>query len=316
LISPGKVSRDYIAGKRQRYSNPFRFYLTVSILFFLIIGLTTTKNKYENLAKISNEDISKVIRKDSVSTLDESKKDIKITQEKIDSIVKNLDDKLKESIIPIPESARKKILAEVEKQARDSTEVQEIDNNLNFDFAGYTKLSDFADYVRKHPDSKVDVGLDSLSYEKNFTNRFLFTKTKSLYSLTKNQESKDQFFSKVLSYGSIAIFIFLPLFTLFLKFFYIRRKYTYIDHLIFVFHSQTVFFMLFTIFLLLKLGSLNPKIWVFLVLFLLYLIIAMKKFYGQGYLKTILKFLLLNLSYIIVGGIGVTFLFIISFVLF
>lgn len=316
MISPGKVSRDYIAGKRQRYSNPFRFYLTVSILFFLIIGLTTTKNKYENLAKISNEDISKVIRKDSVSTLDESKKDIKITQEKIDSIVKNLDDKLKESIIPIPESARKKILAEVEKQARDSTEVQEIDNNLNFDFAGYTKLSDFADYVRKHPDSKVDVGLDSLSYEKNFTNRFLFTKTKSLYSLTKNQESKDQFFSKVLSYGSIAIFIFLPLFTLFLKFFYIRRKYTYIDHLIFVFHSQTVFFMLFTIFLLLKLGSLNPKIWVFLVLFLLYLIIAMKKFYGQGYLKTILKFLLLNLSYIIVGGIGVTFLFIISFVLF
>tara|TARA_B110000240_G_scaffold156451_1_gene173872 strand:+ start:795 stop:1745 length:951 start_codon:yes stop_codon:yes gene_type:complete len=316
LISPGKVSRDYIAGKRQRYSNPFRFYLTVSILFFLIIGLTTTKNKYENLAKISNEDISKVIRKDSVSTLDESKKDIKITQEKIDSIVKNLDDKLKESIIQIPESARKKILAEVEKQARDSTEVQEIDNNLNFDFAGYTKLSDFADYVRKHPDSKVDVGLDSLSYEKNFTNRFLFTKTKSLYSLTKNQESKDQFFSKVLSYGSIAIFIFLPLFTLFLKFFYIRRKYTYIDHLIFVFHSQTVFFMLFTIFLLLKLGSLNPKIWVFLVLFLLYLIIAMKKFYGQGYLKTILKFLLLNLSYIIVGGIGVTFLFIISFVLF
>ncbi len=316
MISPGKVSRDYIAGKRQRYSNPFRFYLTVSILFFLIIGLTTTKNKYENLAKISNEDISKVIRKDSVSTLDESKKDIKITQKKIDSIVKNLDDKLKESIIQIPESARKKILAEVEKQARDSTEVQEIDNNLNFDFAGYTKLSDFADYVRKHPDSKVDVGLDSLSYEKNFTNRFLFTKTKSLYSLTKNQESKDQFFSKVLSYGSIAIFIFLPLFTLFLKFFYIRRKYTYIDHLIFVFHSQTVFFMLFTIFLLLKLGSLNPKIWVFLVLFLLYLIIAMKKFYGQGYLKTILKFLLLNLSYIIVGGIGVTFLFIISFVLF
>ncbi|MFT6190925.1 MAG: hypothetical protein ACJAXF_002540 [Polaribacter sp.] len=316
MTSPGKVSRDYIAGKRQRYSNPFRFYLTVSILFFLIIGLTTTKKKYENLAKISNEDISKVIRKDSVSTLDESKKDIKITQKKIDSIVKNLDDKLKESIIPIPESARKKILAEVEKQARDSTEVQEIDNNLNFDFAGYTKLSDFADYVRKHPDSKVDVGLDSLSYEKNFTNRFLFTKTKSLYSLTKNQESKDQFFSKVLSYGSIAIFIFLPLFTLFLKFFYIRRKYTYIDHLIFVFHSQTVFFMLFTIFLLLKLGSLNPKIWVFLVLFLLYLIIAMKKFYGQGYLKTILKFLLLNLSFIIVGGIGVTFLFIISFVLF
>ncbi|WP_420793206.1 DUF3667 domain-containing protein [Polaribacter ponticola] len=36
LINPGKVSRDYIDGKRQRYTNPFRFYLTVSIIFFYL----------------------------------------------------------------------------------------------------------------------------------------------------------------------------------------------------------------------------------------------------------------------------------------
>lgn len=39
LTNPGKVSKDYKEGKRSRYSNPFRFYITVSIISFLILGL-------------------------------------------------------------------------------------------------------------------------------------------------------------------------------------------------------------------------------------------------------------------------------------
>jgi len=280
----------------------------------LIIGLTKTKEKYQNLANETKENITDVIRKDSIANEDNSKKDLEFTQEKIDSIVKNLDEKLQQSYLP--EIARQKILEEVKKESKDTTKLKDNSNEIAFNFNGKTKLDDFANYAKKYPDSKIDVALDSLGYEKNFTNRFLFTKAKSLYLISKDEESREQFFSQVLSYGSIALFIFLPFFTLFLKFFYIRRKYTYVDHLIFVFHAQTVFFMLFTIFLLLKLCTLKPEIWVFIVLFLLYLIIAMKNFYEQGYFKTIVKFLFLNMSYLIVSGIGVSFLFIISFLLF
>jgi len=280
----------------------------------LIIGLTKTKEKYQNLANETKENINDVIRKDSIENKDNSKKDIELTQEKIDSIVNNLDEDLQQSYIP--EIARKKILEEVEKEAKDTTKIKGNNNDITFKFGGETRLDDFAEYAKKYPDSKIDVALDSLGYEKNFTNRFLFTKAKSLYTISKSEESREQFFSQVLSYGSIALFIFLPFFTLFLRFFYIRRKYTYVDHLIFVFHVQTVFFMLFTIFLILRLCTLKPEIWVFIVLFLLYLIIAMKKFYQQGYFKTFMKFLLLNISYMIVSGIGVSFLFVISFLLF
>ena len=280
----------------------------------MIIGLTKTKEKYQNLANETKENITDVIRKDSIANEDNSKKDLEFTQEKIDSIVKNLDEKLQQSYLP--EIARQKILEEVKKESKDTTKLKDNSNEIAFNFNGKTKLDDFANYAKKYPDSKIDVALDSLGYEKNFTNRFLFTKAKSLYLISKDEESREQFFSQVLSYGSIALFIFLPFFTLFLKFFYIRRKYTYVDHLIFVFHAQTVFFMLFTIFLLLKLCTLKPEIWVFIVLFLLYLIIAMKNFYEQGYFKTIVKFLFLNMSYLIVSGIGVSFLFIISFLLF
>ena len=279
----------------------------------MIVGLSKSIDKYEALADESKADITNVLKKNTDSKY---KKEEPPTQEKIDSIIKELDEDLNKSFIPIPASAKKRIIEEVKKEAKDTTNFKENNNNLTFNFDGKNRIDKFANYAKKYPDAKIDVALDSLGYEKNFTNRFLFTKARSLYTISKSEESRDQFLSQVLSYGSIALFIFLPFFTLFLKFFYIRRKYTYVDHLIFVFHVQTVFFMLFTIFLLLKLCTLKPEIWVFIVLFLLYLIIAMKKFYQQGYFKTFMKFLLLNISYMIVSGIGVSFLFVISFLLF
>ncbi|MFZ3274830.1 MAG: DUF3667 domain-containing protein [Lutibacter sp.] len=40
LIKPGKVAKEYILGKREKYVNPFQLYLQVSILFFLILSIS------------------------------------------------------------------------------------------------------------------------------------------------------------------------------------------------------------------------------------------------------------------------------------
>jgi hypothetical protein len=225
---------------------------------------------------------------------------------------------MKNSFIPIPEKTREKVLKEIEKEVNDSikTTNNEADDPINLSFGGDSILDKFIDYQKKYPDSKIDVALDSLGYDKNFTNRFLYTRAKAANSFTKSSETREQFLSQLLSYGSIALFIFLPLFTLFLKLFYIRRKYTYVDHLIFVFHIQTVFFMLFSIYFLLEIFNVDPELGIFIIMFLLYLIIALKKFYQQGYFKTFIKFLLLNLSYTIIATIGITFVLLISFALF
>ncbi len=34
LLKPGKITREYIAGKRLSYTNPFRFLLSLSIIYF------------------------------------------------------------------------------------------------------------------------------------------------------------------------------------------------------------------------------------------------------------------------------------------
>lgn len=273
-----------------------------------MVGLSNTINKYEELGNDSKADIVEVIKEGNAKVKES------LTDEKIDSIKKKLNKEMLNSFIPIPDKAREKILKQVEEDVKDSTNFNS--DNLNFRFGGETRLNEFSDYVKKYPESKIDVALDSLGYDKTLTNRFLYTRAKNLNSFTKNKDSRQQFFSQVLSYSSISLFILLPFFTLFLKFFYVRRKYTYVDHLIFVFHIQTVFFMLFSIFFLLKIFEVKPQLWIFTLLFLLYLITAMKQFYKQGYFKTFIKFLLLNFSYIIVATIGAVLVFIISFALF
>ncbi|WP_194850180.1 DUF3667 domain-containing protein [Nonlabens antarcticus] len=58
LFYPGKITKEYCAGRRIHYANPFRFFLTVSIVFFLIIQLMATWNdSFTNLVIDVNDGI-------------------------------------------------------------------------------------------------------------------------------------------------------------------------------------------------------------------------------------------------------------------
>lgn len=41
ILRPGRLSRDYLSGKRARFIPPFRLYIVASLLMFLVAGLTT-----------------------------------------------------------------------------------------------------------------------------------------------------------------------------------------------------------------------------------------------------------------------------------
>jgi hypothetical protein len=222
---------------------------------------------------------------------------------------------MESSFIPIPKNAQKKILDDLEKEVKDTSAIK-ISRGNRISFGGDSRLDKFVEYQKEYPDSKIDAALDSLKYDKNFTNRFLYTRAKAANSFIKNEESREKYMSDLLSLGSVSLFVFLPFFTLFLKFFYIRRKFNYVDHLIFVFHTQTVFFMLLTILYLISFFTDVKHAWIFFVLFLIYLFLAMKKFYSQGYFKTFVKYIMLNLVYLFMGTIGIVIVGLISFALY
>ncbi len=289
LFKPGKISKDYIEGKRVRYTNPFRFYITSSILFFLALGINSKLNTLKDLSKKQNNVASSFNLEDQEKKIDS-----------IQTLIKN----------------------ELNNTPKDSLQTQSIDSSKvkqpNISFLGdKNKLDTFLKFNKNNPKMNIDEALDSLNYEKSYWNRFLYDRAELANSFFKKKEQRMLFANKMLSYGSVSTFILLPVFAFFLMLLYMRkRKYTYVEHLIFVFHTQTVFFLFLTIVLIINIIFGTIHIGIFLIVFLLYLFIAMKRFYKQGYFKTILKFLLINLIYFFIAIIGGVFVMLVSFMLF
>ena len=99
----------------------------------------------------------------------------------------------------------------------------------------------------------------------------------------------------------IAMFFLLPMFALALAFFYFRKKRFYVEHLVFALHVHTFTFVAYTLALLLP-GS-QPGVWFRLGCVLLpgpYLLIALRQYYGDGWLLTVAKSLGVGLLYSLV----------------
>lgn len=308
LTKPGEVSKEYIAGKRARFVNPFRLYLNVSIIFFLILGFSNRMDDGES----SIDDIVK-----TTQTIDS------LTQNKaqIDSVLTSAKEEIIKSY-PNDSIEAKKTLAELDNVIKlvnediKKPEGYNIDTDTTGTISFANKIEDFIKYYKKNSTVKTKEALKNLGYKASFWNTFYYDHIKSSYT-NYNQIQTDggkRFIKKLTSQISISLFIFLPVFTMFLMLLYFRRNYTYIEHLVFVFNTQTVFFLLLTIFFLLNFFvDLKNMSWVFTLLFLIYLYKAMLNFYEQSKRKTMVKFILLNGFYLFLGIIGLIIVGAISF---
>ena len=304
LTKPGKVSRDYIDGKRMRYANPFRFYLTISVLFFLIIGITESYEKFDNL------------RKGKLDTQPNINSQIDSVTKAIDPTSKQFTTNLNKALKNIDSTDRNKMSKAIPKFDSIANKPK-LNNRKTFNVSGIPNLNSFREFHKKHPKTGIESALDSLKVEHTFFNRFLYDRVKAMNSLGDDNENLKELRQQFFSYISISLFIFLPLFTLFLKFFYIRRRFNYVEHLVFVFHTQTVFFLLSTVFYLIYFFKPQDYILgIFFLMFLMYLFLAMKKFYQQGYFKTFFKFILINMVFSFFSLIGMIIIGLITFMMY
>lgn len=314
LIKPGKVSKEYIEGKRIRFVNPFQLYLNISIIFFLLLGIT---NRIDSNNNPVNDLITATKNIDTLSQKGVQQLDSVLTNVK-EEVLKNIPaDSTQTKVIADLGSVFK--LIEPENKKKDTTAyVYHIDRVTTKRISVFNKIEDFKRYYKKHPKHTNDQALDSLGYEKTFWNTFYY---QQVINITKNiaqieSDGGKNYMKTLTSYISISLFIFLPVFTMFLKLLYIRRKFTYMEHLVFVFHTQTVFFLLFIIFYLLNFFiEMVSVTWVFILLFLLYLYKALRFFYKQGRAKTIVKYLLLNSYYMFLAGVGFVIVSVLSFLI-
>lgn len=71
LFKPGKLTQDFIEGKRARYMPPFRFYVFISFVMFLLVSTITNNSIKENMGDVVSGDFNNDLdaaTKDSIAT--------------------------------------------------------------------------------------------------------------------------------------------------------------------------------------------------------------------------------------------------------
>ena len=354
LFKPGKVSKEYIEGKRKKYTNPFQLYLHTTIIFFLLSGLINSVQEYTDIdLKGSTVQIKQDSIRQSNPLIDVANYEVatfdSIFRQRLDSIAKHTDyfKRIKSETISVEEKDTLfKILYDEgmkigfpEDYTKNNTLTLKTDdviimNHIHntatflqqyftsqhieyaihkkyylslsdqttynlFEFLGFENSKEFFLYATVNKRVPAIDALDSLGFEKTKINIYKYKKMHEFEVPWKAEKTMKSYGNAIVSKISIALFFLLPFFTLFFSLIYIRHRYQYSEHLVFVFNLQTVFFILLFIQVLFSAFIFSGYVFLILVLyFLFYFYKSLRNFYEQSHVKTALKFIMLNIIYV------------------
>lgn len=278
LIRPGKITLDFINGKRASYTNPFRFLLSLAIVYFLMVNFGGNYEKWDKYGSKSEESALTRLSNWNFSLNTNEAPEV---QQQLDSLAQNegftnflKEDRKQDSLILLNPKAHFNAI-----------------ENPAFIERLLEKQDFFETVIRKDTVYDFEDLSDKYGISNGLENRWAFNIANGVLRL---QKQPGTFLSSLISKLPFAIFFFLPVFTLFIWLAYIRKKYNYTDHLIFSFHITSLLFILLIIsYLIDSIFDVNSS-WVFVTIFATYLFAAMRKFYQQGVFKTTVKYIFLN----------------------
>ncbi|MDX1515389.1 MAG: DUF3667 domain-containing protein [Woeseiaceae bacterium] len=276
LFRPGQLTRDYLRGRRARFMPPFRMYLVLSLIFFVVAFF----DPRQQFAIFFEPD------EPSSDTELESRNDD--AREVLEELVR--EGVLDESVLepggplapPIPDGAT----PELPDAAADETE-----GALTLDFDQGSANCNF--------DGDVDFGVESLN------RRF----SKERLSAICNRIVADGgagVIAALLDNVSVALIILLPLMAVVLKALYPLSRRFYVEHLLFFVHFHSFGFLLLTLQILwarfVDVTGMHGAVSVLPIVATsfyvpVYLYKAMRRVYGQGRAMTALKFVALTITY-------------------
>nr|WP_299000259.1 DUF3667 domain-containing protein [uncultured Allomuricauda sp.] len=318
LIRPGTITKDYIKGKRISYTNPFRFLLSLAFLYFLMFTYNSTFSDFDRQFSGFDEKIINQVRPlsyalDSTNVFNDSivlnenaqealkqldsldKNELKITEtlQGLDSITNFDPKKFKENNDSLILSDPAKYFKSLQKENSTMGRTMK-------------KMDFFTVVIRKDSIYSFNDAVAKYQIENRRSNRMPFNAAASLLRVI---QAPGSFINATIGKLPFVIFFFLPIFTAFIWLVYIRKKYTYTDHLIFSFHNQSLLFILLILSLIIDTIFGTASAGWFLLIFGIYLYKAMRKFYGQGRFKTIVKYIFLNTIFVFLAFFTAILLF-------
>jgi hypothetical protein len=237
LCKPGKLTVEYLRGRRVRYVPPLRLYVSISIAFFLLLSVWIN-------TRVGRGEAPSAALPDSAA---------------VAQVIAGLR--------ALPDSADVRVPATAQAMLQERLRATgAADDTIS---GGGPQMVVMGKEVTSSP-SKVIKGIMRLAPK--------------------------------------AVFLLLPLFAGLLALVYRRSKRFFIEHLVFSLHYHAVVFLGFTV------GMIVQRAWLWgllIVIYQVHLLLAMRRVYAQGWLKTVIKHFLLtsayNLVLIIILGSTATF---------
>ena len=260
LFRPGALTLEYIRGRRVRFVQPLRLYLTLSLLFFAIMKLTGGFS-------LDTKDNDKPETAMASSAADVARNAAKVQQ------------KASEKIKPLtPEEQRGKLAAEA--AIEDMQKDFKLEESADVTRAAERKEKRKADQKAASADENKDNNLDFnvLDKDGDFLNRWptLKHKWQAFEDLPGGEKGK-VFTEGFYHYAPYAIFCLMPVFALFLKVLYLGSGKRFGEHLLFALHTNAFAFFIYSVILLMPFALVNFVLWCWL---LGYLPWAMRRVYG------------------------------------
>jgi len=291
LFKPGRLTRDYMNGRRFRYAPPMRVYIFSSIVFFLLAALLSS-----NSLSLENRG-GELVQVTSDNAQDE---------EKVEQALNNLPPNVREKIDV------EHVLEEVhdEETAKAGFELDDIQ---------------FNDEPWNRETNPVDI-----KWLPGWLNDRINDEIEGSPQKTKQiNENPNLFIDKVFDVLPVTTFLLLPVVALIFKFWYLFAKRYYVEHLIFSLHNHSFMFVTTVLILLTNLasdlltsygytGAATGAGWLMVILGVwipVYLLISLRTVYQQNWALTVGKFFVIGISYVTLLAFVTSVVAIASFVL-
>lgn len=270
LFKPGFLSNTYFKGQRVRHTPPFRIFIFLSFILFLLLQIYTNRV----LKSVLNSSFG-----DSVENLDSTLFQVNPSKglEDFNFHTKNKENELIRGGIEEISDSLDAVNPEIGSIIGQISNTKSLRQGLNV----------LASVLEEKKENSTDLA------EKEKFDKYI-----------QLLRSPQQFIARLLEYISWAFFLLLPVFALLLKGFYFRKKMNYIKHLIFSVHIHSFLFIIMIIIVGLSLAFKNLPGFIILLLIIylaVYTVLALKRFYDQPAGKTVIKFLVITFIYNIIS---------------
>lgn len=340
LFKPGHMTVEHVNGRIVRYIHPFRLYLVTSLIFFLLLSFISLRLVRQALD--GEGDVAEAVDVRSTAAIDRTLEELRavadtttgdeareeiqaridalvaerqtLRVDSLDHVITELDAALARLDAAVGDSAVPAGVRTALRANRSAVEQRRV--------AALAQRSELlGDTTRAPPTEgedrtlRVMFGWDEDPPEVSVPgppaiDSAVAGQIRRLGDMTP-REAGETVLGTFFNYVPTMMFLLLPVFAGILKLLYIRRRRYYAEHFVFLLHVHSFVFVLATVMLLLPddwlagLPEVALGLWI-----LVYIYMAMKRVYGQGWLKTFAKYWILGWMYfwILAASVPIAFL--------